>query len=93
MTTSAIAHLPRPDWTESAACRTRGSSDFYPPLGGENRTERLARERRATAICATCEVRNDCLSHALRHDERYGIWGGLTDGERQRLILLNVRSA
>lgn len=93
MTHSALSHSPRPDWSASANCRAQGSDAFYPPLGGENRTERLQRERRAKSICAGCEVRDDCLSHALNHDERYGIWGGLNDGERQRLTVVSVRSA
>ena len=36
-------------------------------------------------MCLTCEVRNDCLEYALRHDERFGIWGGLSGRERRKL--------
>ena len=93
MTLTTIDHPLRPDWSTAANCRTQGTAAFYPPLGGESRAERIQRERQAKSICAGCEVRNDCLAHALRHEERYGIWGGLNDAERQRLLIVSVRSA
>lgn len=39
----------------------------------------------ALTICAGCPVRETCLTHALGRPERYGIWGGLTGRERERL--------
>lgn len=33
-----------------------------------------------------CEMRSACLDYALRHDERFGVWGGLSEGERLRLV-------
>jgi hypothetical protein len=35
-------------------------------------------------ICASCEVRMECLDWALAHNE-HGLWGGLTDLERRHL--------
>ncbi|MDU4245002.1 MAG: WhiB family transcriptional regulator, partial [Varibaculum cambriense] len=35
--------------------------------------------------CELCEVRDECLSYALENDERFGIWGGLSERERRRL--------
>lgn len=72
------------DWQHDAACRGERAA-FYPPLQGESKSERTARERVAKAICDGCPVRSQCLDHAIRHDERYGIWGGLTDAERRHL--------
>ncbi|MEW2353269.1 WhiB family transcriptional regulator [Spirillospora sp. NPDC029432] len=37
----------------------------------------------AKRICAGCGVRDQCLGHALVAGEPYGIWGGLTPGERR----------
>jgi WhiB family redox-sensing transcriptional regulator len=34
------------------------------------------------AVCAGCPVRAACLTHALTHDEPWGMWGGLTTRER-----------
>jgi WhiB family redox-sensing transcriptional regulator len=70
------------EWHDSASCRGDAGRDFYPPFGGERKRERLAREQRAKAVCATCVVRAACLEHALASGERYGVWGGLTFDER-----------
>jgi WhiB family transcriptional regulator, redox-sensing transcriptional regulator len=34
---------------------------------------------------STCEVRVQCLDYALENDERFGIWGGLSERERRRV--------
>jgi len=39
----------------------------------------------ARAICARCPVRAECLDHALRTNEQYGIWGGTNVQERRAL--------
>jgi WhiB family redox-sensing transcriptional regulator len=75
----------RDDWQRDAACRGERGSAFYPPVRFEPKRERLAREQAAKAICRTCPVRAACLAHALRVDERHGIWGGMTDAERREL--------
>lgn len=41
--------------------------------------------RAAKTICAACPVRPQCLQYALDHDERYGIWGGMSERERHKL--------
>jgi WhiB family redox-sensing transcriptional regulator len=72
-------------WRGAAACRGDQGVAFYPPVRGERKHERLAREHLAKSICATCPVRVRCLEHAIASDERYGIWGGLTFDERREL--------
>ena len=73
-------------WHLRAACRGPESVLFFPPTLGERRDERELREARAKAICAQCEVRDDCLDFALRVREPHGIWGGLTETERRRRL-------
>ena len=41
--------------------------------------------RAAKRICQTCTVQTECLEYALANDERFGIWGGLSERERRRL--------
>nr|MDQ3611070.1 WhiB family transcriptional regulator [Actinomycetota bacterium] len=41
--------------------------------------------REAKRICVGCDVKGDCLEYALGQDERFGIWGGLSERERRRL--------
>ena len=69
-------------WRLHAACRGVDTELFYYPEGGEQGRARTARERAAKAICATCPVKAPCAAYALQHQERYGVWGGLTESER-----------
>jgi WhiB family redox-sensing transcriptional regulator len=65
------------DWQERALCAQTDPEAFFPEKGGST--------REAKKICAGCEVRAECLEYALAHDERFGIWGGLSERERRRL--------
>jgi WhiB family redox-sensing transcriptional regulator len=73
-------------WHLRASCRGPASELFFAPATGERREARDEREARAKAICVTCPVRRECLEYALRVREPHGIWGGLTEGERRRLL-------
>jgi WhiB family redox-sensing transcriptional regulator len=73
--------LPRADeeqgWQENALCAETDPEAFFPEKGGST--------REAKRICTGCEVRAECLEFALSNDERFGIWGGLSERERRRL--------
>ena len=73
-------------WHLKAACRGPESALFFPPSVAERREDREGREARAKQICYECHVREDCLEFALRVREPHGIWGGLTESERRRLL-------
>jgi WhiB family transcriptional regulator, redox-sensing transcriptional regulator len=73
-------------WQWRAACRGEDSALFFPPSEVEPKEERLARERKAKAICGGCPVRVECLEYALRIRETHGIWGGLSEAERRVLL-------
>ena len=73
-------------WQVKAACRGPQAAVFFPPTSFERKDEKLDRERRAKAICATCAVRRPCLDYAVKIREPHGIWGGLSEGERKRLL-------
>ena len=68
---------PDQDWQERALCAQTDPEAFFPEKGGST--------REAKRICAGCEVRAECLEYALAQDERFGIWGGLSERERRRL--------
>jgi len=53
----------------------------------ERRSSRSKREARAKAICHRCPVIDQCLDFALRVEEPCGIWGGLSEDERGRVIM------
>ena len=73
-------------WQVKAACRGPQALVFFPPSTFERKDEKQDRERRAKAICATCAVKQQCLDYALRIREPHGIWGGLSESERKRVL-------
>ena len=64
-------------WQERALCAQTDPEAFFPEKGGST--------REAKKVCTGCEVRMECLEYALEHDERFGIWGGLSERERRKL--------
>ena len=65
------------DWTEQSACKDIDKSVFFPSTYGG--------VKKAKAICATCPVSAECLQYATDNDLNYGVWGGLGEGDRERL--------
>jgi WhiB family redox-sensing transcriptional regulator len=53
----------------------------------------MQRERRAIEICRQCPVMAQCRAHALEVAEPYGIWGGLSETEREFLLKRNIGRA
>jgi WhiB family redox-sensing transcriptional regulator len=47
------------------------------------RGERIRLEQAAKKICERCPVLAECRSYALEREERFGVWGGLTEAERR----------
>lgn len=45
----------------------------------------------ATQLCATCPVQNLCATYAIKAGEEYGIWGGLTPRQRQKMRSANQK--
>ena len=64
-------------WQERALCAQTDPESFFPEKGGSTRD--------AKRICTSCDVRGECLEYALNNDERFGIWGGLSERERRKL--------
>ncbi|MDQ3573667.1 MAG: WhiB family transcriptional regulator [Actinomycetota bacterium] len=73
---------PTPDtsWMPQARCRGTDTNLFHPHRGED------AKAREALAICASCEVRDQCRDYALTlpSHQVQGIWGGTTDAERRK---------
>lgn len=64
-------------WQEEALCAQTDPEAFFPEKGGST--------REAKRVCQVCPVRTQCLEYALANDERFGIWGGLSERERRKL--------
>lgn len=71
------ARIDHAQWRQSAACRGRAPWMFFP---GRGDVKGIAAAKR---VCASCIVRDACLD--AHRDERDGIYGGLTAGERRTL--------
>jgi len=82
-----ISRLPGPnadpwDCPITGSRRRDAPEAFFHPEGERGPT-RANREARAKAICATCPVLQQCAAHALSVREPYGIWGGMSEDERE----------
>jgi WhiB family redox-sensing transcriptional regulator len=75
--TSSESLPPELAWQERALCAQTDPEAFFPEKGGST--------REAKRVCMSCEVRAECLEYALAKDERFGIWGGLSERERRRV--------
>lgn len=72
-----LADVREMGWADEALCAETDPEAFFPEKGGSVRA--------AKQVCRGCDVRPECLRYALEHEERFGIWGGLSERERRRL--------
>lgn len=78
------------DWQPEAACKDQvyaeGDYDTYFPGEGQNvGTDDRTVTAKAKRVCAGCPVRINCLHHVMHHPEGYGVWGGLSTGQRREI--------
>jgi WhiB family redox-sensing transcriptional regulator len=74
-------------WRQYARCLGADPGVFYPPPDSDD----AALE--AKQICAVCPVREPCLEHAITFREKQGVWGGLDERERRRLLRQRRKTA
>ena len=82
-----IARLPKPtldvwEWQFAGHCRQVSPEVFFHPEG-ERGSKRRTRATAAKEVCVSCPVLQQCRTHALTVREPYGVWGGLTEDERE----------
>jgi len=75
-------------WMEHAACR----NPLYDPEWWWPVSNADPNTPRAVLVCRACPVRDLCLDHAIQHDERHGVWGGLMPEDRRRIKALRRRA-
>lgn len=73
-----VLDLDDQPWMDDGLCAQTDPEIFFPEKGGST--------QQAKRTCLSCPVRSDCLEYALEHHERYGIWGGLSERERRKLV-------
>jgi WhiB family transcriptional regulator, redox-sensing transcriptional regulator len=84
---SSMSLLPGPvadlwQWQLSGSCRRENPDVFFHPEG-ERGPARRNRDISAKAVCMVCPVLPSCREHAMRVHEPYGVWGAMTEYERE----------
>ncbi|MGW2692403.1 WhiB family transcriptional regulator [Streptomyces sp. NPDC001296] len=82
-------HLPdttsrEGDWRALGACRGHKNPELW--YAGGNSVQAQADTREARAICAGCPVLQECRRWALDSREAWGVWGGMTERQRQAVL-------
>jgi WhiB family redox-sensing transcriptional regulator len=65
-------------WMMDARCRGISPAEFFPSDGTGVET--------AQRICAECSVRAECLEYALVNRIDQGVWGGISERGRRRIL-------
>jgi WhiB family redox-sensing transcriptional regulator len=89
------ARLPAPlhqnyEWQEKAKCLGMDIEVFFLPDNSRMQNKRLRIEE-AKKVCRQCPVIQQCLEYSLRVEEPYGVFGGLSEEERRRVLLRTRR--
>ena len=64
-------------WVSKALCRSADPDELF---------VRGAAQNRAAVICRNCTVVAECLADALDNRIEFGVWGGMTEFQRRKLI-------
>lgn len=66
---------------------------FFPQTGSGNSRSVLQIQAQAQAICNECPVESDCLEYALKTRQEHGMWGGVSERERKRILKVRARNS
>ncbi|MFC0675619.1 WhiB family transcriptional regulator [Brachybacterium hainanense] len=75
MTGSSVAE--REGWAARGSCAGQDPDGFF--VQG-------ADQQKVKVTCMSCPVRTLCLADALDNRVEFGVWGGMTERERRRLL-------
>jgi WhiB family redox-sensing transcriptional regulator len=64
-------------WVSKALCRSADPDELF---------VRGAAQHRAAMMCRQCPVVTECLADALDNRIEFGVWGGMTERQRRKLI-------
>lgn len=73
------------DWMGRAACAGMNRNIFFPEY-------EFLTDAAALAACGRCSVKAECLEYAIRTHQEFGIWGGLTESQRQAIDTTRSRA-
>lgn len=92
-----VARLPAPtqdqwEWQYDGACRQADPDLFFHP-DGERGSARRRRAEAAKQYCLRCPVAQICRERSLNAREPFGVWGGLSEDERNAAVADRIRTA
>jgi WhiB family redox-sensing transcriptional regulator len=61
-------------------------ADLFEAIGDTVGPVSIGTVRRAKLLCEGCPVLVECREWSLDHEELWGIWGGLTPPDRERIM-------
>ncbi len=76
-------------WQDQGACKGVTEHAIFFPNTNEKGWQ--AKQAKAITICQGCQVKEECLNHALQNDEHFGVWGGTTERGRRRIRSLRLQ--
>lgn len=77
-------------WMEGSPCSVNPEA-FFAKAKSTNPRER-EKAKAAQALCTySCPVREKCLAYALKNKFKGGVWGGLNQSQRDRLVAKSRR--
>ena len=74
-----------PIFDGDAACAETDPDAYFPEKGGGTRD--------AKRVCSGCEIRLACLQWSLDNAIQHGMWGGVSETQRKRLLRERGRRA
>lgn len=69
-------NIDPPPFLADALCAQTDPEVFFPEQGASSRP--------AKRVCMACSARVACLEWSVATGQRYGVWGGLSERERQK---------
>ena len=73
------------EWASQGRCRGMDPQVFFPTDG--------VGVQEAAEICRACPVRRECLEYALVNRIQHGVFGGVSERGRERLLRQRRRSS
>lgn len=75
----AVSEVGDLQWQDFGNCRGVDPDLFFPRRG------EMVEINRALEVCGGCEVKVECLEFALTNNEKFGIWGGVSERGRRQI--------
>lgn len=76
--------MQEPSQYEAPSCETIGGDFWFPETASGKKESSIEETKYAISICNRCPHQRDCAEWGITK-EYYGIWGGLTLRQRQRI--------